>query len=61
MSLAKKCDRCGTFVELGIGSSGYGVEFRAGLSTHSYDLCTNCAWEFKDWIKPKEEPKENEV
>jgi hypothetical protein len=55
MSLAKKCDRCGTYHDGLINrltTTGHML-----LDEHEYDLCDECKGEFEDFmngVKPKD-------
>ena len=62
MSLAKKCDRCGRFIDFGETLSGSITRSVVGGSCHyypdEYDICKECASKLKavilSWWKERE-------
>lgn len=62
MSLARKCDRCGTFYETYVGADANDFGFNRvtlkdiDITSHyivreHFDLCEKCSTDLEDWLK----------
>lgn len=52
MSVAYRCNRCGSYHEIG-GNARIEVHGRIGLEcfSHEYDLCSTCRLEFEEFME----------
>ena len=51
MSIARKCDRCGTYHDGTIFSVDLSGRWTAEYGEYSYDLCRDCVNEFDEFMK----------